>query len=76
MMGGGQIKVKSHPNELAFTPFIFPKIIERIGTHRSKDRVFRLSPEIISLFCMLIVFSFEHNLKPIHHHRFASSIND
>jgi hypothetical protein len=31
---------KSRPNELAFAPFIFPKDIERIGTHRSKDRVF------------------------------------
>ncbi len=38
---------KSHPNELALTPFIFPKGIKRIGTHRSKDRVFCLSPEII-----------------------------
>jgi len=47
---------KSRPNELAFAPFNIPKGIERIGTHRSKDRVFRLSPETISLFCMLIVF--------------------
>ena len=39
---------KSRLNELAFAPFIFPKGIERIGTHKSKDRVFRLSPEIIS----------------------------
>ena len=38
--------------------------------------MFPLSPETISLFCMLIVFSIEHHLKPIHHHRFASSIND
>jgi len=67
---------KSRPNELAFAPFIFPKVIERIRRHRSKDRVFRLSPEIISLFCMLIVFSIEHHLKPIHYHRFALSIND
>jgi len=67
---------KSRPNELAFAPFLFPKGIERIGTHKSKDRVFCLSPESISLFCMLIVFSIEHHLKPIHHHRFASSIND
>jgi len=25
---------------------------------------------------MLIVFSIQHHLKPIRHHRFASSIND
>jgi hypothetical protein len=47
----------SRPNELACAPFIFPKIIERIGTHRSKDRVFRLSPESITLFCMLALSS-------------------
>ena len=45
-------------------------------THRPKDRVFCLSPEIISLFCMLIAFSIEHHLKPIRHHCFASSINN
>jgi hypothetical protein len=39
-MRGGQraVPIKS---------FIFLKVIERIGTHRSKDRVFRLSLEII-----------------------------
>jgi len=56
-------------------PFNFTKGIERIGTRRSKDRVFRLSPETISLFYMLIVFSIQHHQKPIRYHRFASSIN-
>jgi len=33
-----------------------------------QDLVFRQGS---SLFCMLIVFSIEHHLKPIHHHRFV-----
>jgi hypothetical protein len=69
----------SRPNELALALF-FPEIIERIGTHRSKDCVF--SPfsreyhaflRACAIFCMLIIFSIEHhrNNSP---YRFALSI--
>jgi len=50
--------------------------LTNLGPVARLDVCFRFSPETIILFCMLIVFSIQHHLTPIRHHRFTSSTND
>jgi len=74
MMGGGQIK--EPPQWISFCAIYFPKDHRKNrNTQIQRACVSPFSRDHLSLL-YAHCFSIKHHLKPIHHHRFASSIND